>query len=50
MKDRFGKPYKPREWFLVPLEAIKEAVERLKDGTLSEYIYDSKQAKLIEGN
>ena len=48
MKDRFGKPYKPREWFLVPLEAIKEAVERLKDGTLSDYVYDPKQAKLIK--
>lgn len=48
MKDRFGKPYKPREWFLVPLEAIKEAVERLKDGTLSEHAYDPKMAKLIK--
>jgi hypothetical protein len=48
MKDRFGKPYKPREWFLVPLEAIKEAVECLKDGTLSEYVYDPKMAKLIK--
>ena len=46
MKDRFGKPYKPREWFLVPLEAIDEAVERLKDGSLSECEYDSKKAKL----
>ena len=46
MLDRFGKPYQPREWFLVPLEAIDEAVERLKDGSLSEYGYDSKQAKL----
>ena len=46
MLDRFGKPYQPREWFLVPLEALDEAVERLKDGSLSEYCYDSKQAKL----
>ena len=50
MRDRFGKPYKPREWFLVPLEAIKEAVERLKDGTLSEYVYDPKIAKLMKLN
>lgn len=48
MKDRFGKPYKPREWFLVPLEAIKEAVECLKDGTLSDYVYDPRVAKLIK--
>lgn len=50
MKDRFGKPYKPREWFLVPLPAIQEAVERLKDGSLSNYVYDPQQAKLVEGN
>lgn len=50
MKDRFGKPYKPREWFLVPLEAIKEAVERLKDGTLSDYVYDLKVAVLVKKN
>ena len=50
MKDRFGKPYKPREWFLVPLEAIMEAVELLKDGTLSDYVYDPKQAKLAKYN
>jgi len=48
MKDRFGKPYKPREWFLVPLEAIKEAVERLMDGTLSDYVYDPKIATLMK--
>ena len=46
MKDRFGKPYKPREWFLVPLAAIDEAVERLKDGSLGECEYDPKKAKL----
>ena len=50
MKDRFGKPYKPREWFLVPLQAIKEAVERLKDGTLSDYVYDPEIAKLMKLN
>ena len=47
MKDRFGKPYKPREWFLVPLPAIQEAVERLKDGSLSEYVYDPKEARIV---
>ena len=46
MKDRFGKPYKPREWFLVPLAVIQEAVDRLMDGTLADYAYNSKLAKL----
>jgi hypothetical protein len=28
IKDRFGQPVIPREWFLVPLFAINDAVER----------------------
>ena len=27
ISDRFGKPVQPREWFLVPLPAIKEAID-----------------------
>ena len=44
--DRFGRPVVPREWFLVPLFVIKEAVERIKDGTISDYLYDPKSASL----
>jgi hypothetical protein len=33
IKDRFGNPVIPREWFLVPLFVVDEAVERIKDGT-----------------
>jgi hypothetical protein len=43
--DRFGNPVKPREWFLVPLQVIDEAVERIKDGTISGVVYDAKTAK-----
>lgn len=46
IKDRFGNPVIPREWFLVPLFVINEAVERIKDGTIIEYIYDPKTARL----
>ena len=46
--DRFGRPIVPREWFLVPLFGIKEAVERIKDGTISNYTYDPQKAKLIK--
>ena len=46
IKDRFGNPVIPREWFLVPLAAVDEAVERIKDGTIPGYIYDPKRAKL----
>ena len=46
IKDRFGIPIVPREWFLVPLAAVNEAVERIKDGTLPSYVYDPKVAAL----
>lgn len=45
--DRFGRPVVPREWFLVPLFAIKEAVEKIKDGTISDYVYSPKAASLM---
>jgi len=48
IKDRFGQPVVPREWFLVPLFAIDEAVERIRDGTISDYRYDIKKAKLVQ--
>lgn len=46
IKDRFGKPSVPREWFLVPFSAIEDAVERLKDGSLTKYVYDPEIAEL----
>jgi hypothetical protein len=50
IKDRFGQPITPREWFLVPLFIIDEAVERIKDGTITGYIYDPKTATLVNGD
>lgn len=44
--DRFGKSVIPREWFLVPLFIVDEVVEKIKDGSLSRYRYDSKNVKL----
>ncbi len=46
VKDRFGQPVIPREWFLVPLFVIDEAVERIRDGTITAYTYDPKTASL----
>lgn len=46
IKDRFGKPIKVREWFLVPLFMIDELVKRIQDGTISEYYYDPGLAEL----
>lgn len=47
IEDRFGKPVKPREWFLVPLAAIDEAVVRVRDGSITKYVYDPGVAKLV---
>jgi hypothetical protein len=44
IKDRFGNPVVPREWFLVPLFVIDEAVARIKDGSIIDYRYDSASA------
>jgi hypothetical protein len=46
--DRFGSPVKPREWFLVPLQVIDEAVERIRDGSITEVRYDPQLAKLVQ--
>jgi hypothetical protein len=48
IKDRFGRPVTPREWFLVPLSAIDDAVEKIKDGTITDYRYDPGSAKLLK--
>lgn len=45
--DRLGRPIVPREWFLVPLFVIDEAVQRIKDGSITRCIYDPKSACLI---
>lgn len=46
--DRFGRPVIAREWFLVPIFAIDEAVERIRDGTITRYIYNPESARLVE--
>ena len=49
IQDRFGRPVKPREWFLVPLSIIDEAVERIRDGSITAMIYDPRSARLVAG-
>jgi hypothetical protein len=48
IKDRFGKPVVPREWFLVPVFVVDEAVQRIRDGSITDYVYDSKAARLVK--
>lgn len=47
IQDRFGKPVKPREWFLVPLPVIDQIVERIRDQSITEFVYDPTNATLV---
>ena len=46
IEDRFGNPVRPREWFLVPFHVIDEAVRRIQDGSITDYVYDPATATL----
>ncbi len=46
IQDRFGSPVVPKEWFFVPLFVIDQAVERIKDGSITSYVYDPGSASL----
>jgi hypothetical protein len=50
MKDRFGRPFRPREWFLVPLPAIDTAVGHIRNGTITEFEYDRDAAEVVKRN
>ena len=47
IEDRFGHPVRPREWFIVPLNVIDEAVERIRDGSITDVTYDPHTARLV---
>ena len=47
IEDRFGNPVVPREWFLVPFEAIDKAVDKIRNGTITRYEYDATSASLV---
>lgn len=47
IEDRFGNMVKPREWFLVPLNVINEAVQRIQNGSITNIVYDTKTAALV---
>lgn len=44
--DKDGKRYVPREWFVVPLEVIREAIELIMNEQIINYKFD-KERKLI---
>lgn len=47
IRDRFGHPVQPEEWFLVPLFVIDDAVARIRDGSIIDYVYAPDAARLV---
>jgi hypothetical protein len=47
LKDRFGSQVEPREWFLVPLTIIEEAINKLKEGTIGKFRYNPGLARVV---
>jgi hypothetical protein len=47
IEDRFGNPVQPREWFLVPLHIVDQVVEKIRDQSLTNFIYDPQSASLV---
>jgi hypothetical protein len=47
LADRFGRLVSPREWFLVPVFVIDEAIELIRQGTVTDYIYDPMAGALL---
>ncbi|HEA52022.1 hypothetical protein LCGC14_1279470 [marine sediment metagenome] len=47
IKDRFGHPVRPREWFLVPISVIDEAVDRIRDGSITQVVYNPETVRLV---
>ena len=48
INDRFGNAVSPEEWFLVPLDVIKDAIQKIIEGTITKYIYDPSLGKMVE--
>jgi hypothetical protein len=45
--DTKGQRITPREWFVVPLEVINEAIDLIKYGTITNYEYDDRSKKIL---
>lgn len=46
--DRFNKPFRPKEWFVLPLEVIEQAIPMILNGRILQHRYDLKAAAIIQ--
>lgn len=47
LTDRFGVEVESREWFLLPLAVIEEAIEKIIDGSIGTFRYDSVSGQIV---
>lgn len=47
IRDGFGNPVEPREWFLAPLATIDAAVAHIRDGSIADWVYSPQRARLV---
>ena len=47
LKDRFGIEVESREWFLLPITVIEEAIEKIIDGSIGDFRYDSESGQIV---
>ena len=48
IKDRFGKPFHPREWFLLPLAIVEQAIAMMIDGSIVRHRYDHRKCEIVK--
>ena len=48
LRDRFGEAVTPREWFMLPLGVIEQAIDLLCRGELEHFHYDSTNVQLVD--
>jgi hypothetical protein len=48
LTDRFNRPFRPKEWFLVPLPIIEQAVQMLLDGSILKHQYDRVTGQIVQ--
>lgn len=48
--DRFGNLVKPKEWFFLPLDLIKQVIQILQNDDITQYQYDSKSVSIINNS
>ena len=46
--DRFGNMVKPKEWFFLPLDIIKEAIKLLRENAINNYRYDPQIIGIVD--